>query len=65
MLHRDIKPENIVLGGKKRPDATSKETNEAIDNLRIIDFGFSSETKRSKWDQLDSNVGTTLFMAPE
>ena len=65
LLHRDIKPENIVLGGKKRPDPTSQEITEAITELRIIDFGFSSETKRSKWDQLESNVGTTLFMAPE
>ena len=65
LLHRDIKPENIVLGGKKRPDPTSQEITEAITDLRIIDFGFSSETKRSKWDQLESNVGTTLFMAPE
>ena len=33
--------------------------------MRIIDFGFSAATKLSKWDDLDSNVGTTLFMAPE
>ena len=67
LLHRDIKPENVVLGGNLKPDpnAESLAHTTVFTDLRVIDFGFSAATKLSKWDDLDSNVGTTLFMAPE
>ena len=57
----------MVLGGSEKPDPSAESLGHtsAFTDLRIIDFGFSAATKLSKWDDLDSNVGTTLFMAPE
>ena len=34
-------------------------------NLKLIDFGLSAPYTLKKWDWLEDNVGTTLFMAPE
>ena len=67
LVHRDIKPENIVLGGKGIPDAPAGDMSksEVLREIRIIDFGFSAKSKLATWNELDSNVGTLLYMAPE
>ena len=66
LLHRDIKPENIVMGGHSRPDYNTEILDtDTIKGLKIIDFGFSAQTKQTRFDDLDQNIGTTLFMAPE
>jgi len=56
-IHRDIKPENMVLAPDWEGQADTK--------INLIDFGFSARYKLSKYEQLDGNIGTTLFMAPE
>ncbi|KAI6175773.1 Non-specific serine/threonine protein kinase [Aphelenchoides bicaudatus] len=46
--HRDLKPENLLLKGEKR-------------QLKVIDFGLSSETKK----QLETYCGSLCYAAPE
>ena len=54
------------MGGNARANYNSVILDtETILDLRIIDFGFSAQTKQTRFDDLDSNIGTTLFMAPE
>lgn len=58
--HLDLKPENILL---KERYPTSKPPNEREwfnQNIRIIDFGFTTKSKTS-----DANLGTRAYMSPE
>ena len=54
LLHRDIKPENIVMGGSVRSNYNTQILDtETILDLKIIDFGFSAQTKQTRFDDLD------------
>lgn len=62
-IHRDIKPENIIMSPTDLTDKLMVNPDQS--NLKLIDFGFSAPYTLKKWDRLEDNVGTTLFMAPE
>ena len=61
-IHRDVKPENIILAPAK---GEKWELSSCQSDLKLIDFGFSAKYRLQRWEQLEGNVGTTLFMAPE
>ena len=50
IAHRDLKPENIMIDQDNIP--------------KIIDFGLGRDTQQGK-RQLNSMVGSKLYMAPE
>ena len=52
-MHRDLKPENIVF------------TDQAKTNIKIIDFGLSSNTHNSKYFKNTMHVGSPYYMSPE
>ena len=63
LIHRDIKPDNIIMSPTGLTDKLIVHPDQS--NLKLIDFGFSAPYTLKKWDRLEDNVGTTLFMAPE
>lgn len=63
LIHRDIKPDNIIVSPTGLTDKLMVNPDQS--NLKLIDFGLSAPYTLKKWDRLEDNVGTTLFMAPE
>lgn len=51
IIHRDLKPENLIFASKD------------LGSLKIADFGLSTEFELG--EQLDTQVGTIIYMAPE
>ncbi|OMJ94266.1 hypothetical protein SteCoe_2606 [Stentor coeruleus] len=51
IIHRDLKPENLIFANKD------------LGSLKIADFGLSTEFELG--EQLDTQVGTIIYMAPE
>ena len=54
IVHCDLKPENILL-----------EANKELSQLKLIDFGFSSNIKNAKNQRLTKRRGTLHYSAPE
>ena len=54
IIHRDLKSENILI--------IKDKLNQNINNIKIIDFGFSTYPKNIK---LKETWGTPNYMAPE
>jgi len=61
VLHRDLKPANVIVG---------RETNEAEDRLKLVDFGIATipeehDVARHKLTAIGETLGTPEYMAPE
>lgn len=53
-VHRDLKPENILMNDHN-----------ALDSVKLADFGLSASFRINIAYFLDEQMGTLLYMAPE
>lgn len=61
-----IQPKEIAGNSRQDVDSIGDEAEfTAKQRLKIVDFGFSARFRPSKYDQMNQNIGTTLYMAPE
>ena len=54
-MHRDIKPENIAI----KKSSSNKE------EIKLLDFGFSSKFNRLSMFEKKQTVGTVYYCSPE
>jgi serine/threonine-protein kinase len=55
VVHRDLKPENLMVKGDY----------DAIDNVKILDFGIAQLQYQQKFDEEGLAVGSVGYMSPE
>ena len=60
IVHRDLKPENLLF--KYDIYYTNIFRSDAIDSLKIVDFGLSASTKK---ESLTMRCGSPGYVAPE
>jgi len=54
-VHRDLKPENLMIKGDY----------EAVDNVKILDFGIAQLQNKTKFDEQGLAIGSVGYMSPE
>lgn len=55
IVHRDLKPENLMVKGDYQ----------ALDNVKILDFGIAQLQNRTQFDEEGLAVGSVGYMSPE
>ncbi|CDW79963.1 UNKNOWN [Stylonychia lemnae] len=65
-IHRDLKTDNILISVNNALSVDSYTNLDSIGyEVKIIDFGLSTSHKVLSFEQIDDNIGTLVYMAPE